>query len=152
MPVEAKSNFLRNWLATVSNPKSNVLQILQDKFQSKFDECFSDVQNQDSYLYPWNNFKETHTTCDENLSDGRSDTMLDETQTHYQNDDGKLFIGKVIDGKRSGRGILSWKDCLTSIEVQVEGFYHQGLLVGNVARISKGSEYRCIVVPKQVFN
>ena len=44
MNVEAKSNFLRRWLTTISNPVSNVLQVLQDKFQTKFDECFCSIQ------------------------------------------------------------------------------------------------------------
>ena len=138
MCVNAKSNFLRNWLATVSNPKSNVLQILQDKFQSKFDDCFSNVQDKDSYIYPWNDFTEIQTAC-HSWNVIQCDTILDKTRKHYQNDDGKVFIGSLIDGKRSGRGILYWKEHITNIEIQVEGFYHQDLLVGNVARISKGS-------------
>ena len=137
MNVDVKVNFLRNWLSTVSNPTSNVLQVLQDKFQSNFEERFSVDQNESSYLYPWNDFDGIQNTCDIN-NDDKNREATSNNQKQFRGEDGKIFTGTLMNGKRSGRGVLFWKDSDMNTEVQVEGFYHQNLLVGNVARITKG--------------
>ena len=138
MNVENKECFLRNWLSTISNPTSNVLQVLQDKFQSKFDEYFSDIENKDCQLYPLNHYKEIYNTDDKIINKDNFNSNFEKGKKKYQDKNGKVFSGTLINGERSGRGILSWKEKDANIEVQVEGFYHKNLLVGNVARITKG--------------
>ena len=138
MNVENKACFLRNWLSTISNPTSNVLQVLQDKFQSKFDENFSDNEIKACQLYPLNNFNEINDTDDDRINKKHFGRNFEKGQNKYQDKDGKVFCGKLNNDERSGRGIISWTEKDENIEVQVEGFYHQNLLVGNVARITRG--------------
>ena len=138
MNVENKASFLQNWLFTISNPASNVLQVLQDKFQSKFDDHFSDTENKECLLYPFNNYNEINNIDNDIINKDKFERNFEKGQKKYQDKDGKVFSGKFNNGKRSGRGIISWKENDANIEVQVEGFYHQNLLVGNVARITRG--------------
>ena len=131
--MEKKHNFLRNWLSMVSNPRSNVLQVLQDRFQSKFDDSFSEEENPNrdkKVLYPSKNIRNENEGCPEVENKEGADK-------HYQDDDGKVFKGRINNGERQGRGVLSWKELETNEEVCVEGFYHQDVLVGNVLRITR---------------
>ena len=131
--MENKSNFLQNWLSLISNPKSNIVQVLQDRFQSKLDDCFSEEEtglDDESILYPSENFIKQNAECIKQLN-GDSDD-------NYQDEDGNVFNGKIINGERNGRGILSIKNCENNEEICVEGFYHHNVLVGNVLRITRG--------------
>ena len=131
--MENKSNFLQNWLSLISNPKSNIVQVLQDRFQSKLDDCFSEEEtglDDESILYPSENFIKQNAECIKQLN-GDSDD-------NYQDEDGNVFNGKIINGERNGRGILSIKNCENNEEICVEGFYHHDVLVGNVLRITRG--------------
>ena len=132
--MEKKHNFLRNWLSMVSNPRSNVLQVLQDRFQSKLDDSFSEEENPNrdkKVLYPSKNLRNENKGCPEVANEEGADKQ-------YQDDDGKVFKGRITNGERQGRGVLSWKKLETNEEVCVEGFYHQDVLVGNVLRITRG--------------
>ena len=131
--MENKSSFLRNWLSLISNPKSNIVQVLQDRFQSKLDDCFSEEEtglDDESILYPSKNFIKQNAECIKQLN-GDSDD-------NYQDEDGNVFNGKIINGERNGRGILSIKNCENNEEICVEGFYHHNVLVGNVLRKTRG--------------
>ena len=138
--MENKHNFLRNWLSLISNPKSNIVQVLQDRFQSKLDDCFSEDESSidgNKILYPSNNFIE--------VKKDRLDLLNSENPSNnYQDENGSLFEGKVINRKRHGRGILSMKEYETNHDIRVEGFYHEDLLVGNVLRITRGTHKKLI--------
>ena len=132
--MENKHNFLRNWLSLISNPKSNIVQVLQDRFQSKLDDCFStdeSVIDRNKILYPSNNFIEVN-------KDRLDFPNTDNLSNHYQDENGAVFEGKIINGKRNGRGILSMTEYETNQDVRVEGFYHEDVLVGNVLQITRG--------------
>lgn len=131
--MEKKNNFLRNWLSLISNPKSNVIQVLQDRFQSKLDDYFLEEdtpERNNRVLYPSKNMVNENNDCHEVTNENGADK-------HYRDEDGTDFKGRIIDGERQGRGILSWKEHETNEEVCVEGFYHQDVLVGNVLRITR---------------
>ena len=134
--MENKHNFLRNWLSLISNPKSNIVQVLQDRFQSKLDECFSEEESLiggSKILYPSNHVIEVNR---DRLDFLNSDNATKNDQ--YEN--GSEFEGKIVNGKRQGRGILSMKESDTNQDVRVEGFYHEDVLVGNVLRITRGTQ------------
>ena len=132
--MENKSNFLRNWLSLISNPKSNVVQVLQDRFQSKLDDCFSEKEieiDDQRILYPSKKFIKQNSECTKQVKNDGSDN-------EYQNEDGTVFNGKISNGERNGRGILYRKNHEENEEICVEGFYHHDVLVGNVLRITRG--------------
>ena len=132
--MENKSNFLRNWLSLISNPKSNVVQVLQDRFQSKLDDCFSEEEieiDDQKILYPAKTFIKQNSECTKQLNN-------DDSDNNYQDDNGNVFKGTIINGERNGRGILSRKNPEDNEEICVEGFYHHDMLVGNVLRITRG--------------
>lgn len=134
--MENKHNFLRNWLSLISNPKSNIVQVLQDRFQSKLDDCFSEDESLidgTKILYPSNNFIGVNEDC---LDFSTSNNLTN----NYQNENGSVFVGKIVNGKRHGRGILSIKEYETNQDVRIEGFYHEDALVGNVLRITRGTK------------
>ena len=141
--MEKNHSFLRNWLSMVSNPRSNVVQVLQDRFQSKLDDSFSEEENPNrdkKVLYPSKNLRNENKGCPEVANEAGADK-------HYQDDDGKVFKGRITNGERQGRGVLSWKELETNEEVCVEGFYHQDVLVGNVLRITKG---KCVKLKSSI--
>ena len=131
------NGFLRKpikWLSLISNPKSNVVQVLQDRFQSKLDDCFSEEEieiDDQRILYPSKNFIKQNSVCIKEQNNNDSDYT-------YQDDDGNVFNGKIINGERNGRGIHSRKRHENNEEICVEGFYHHDVLVGNVLRITRG--------------
>ena len=132
--MENKSSFLRNWLSLISNPKSNIVQVLQDRFQSKLDDCFSEEEievDDQRILYPSKKFIKQNSEYTKQLNN-------DDSDNNYQDDDENIFNGKIINGERNGRGILSRKNHEQDEQICVEGFYHHDVLVGNVLRITRG--------------
>ena len=90
----------------VSNPRSNVVQVLQDRFQSKLDDSFSEEENPNrvkKVLYPSKNFRNENKGCPEVANEEGADKQ-------YQDDDGKVFKGRITNGERQGRGVYPGKN------------------------------------------
>ena len=89
--MEKKNNFLRNWLSLISNPKSNVIQVLQDRFQSKLDDHFLEEdtsERKNRVLYPSKNMVNENKDCHEVKNENGADK-------HYQDEDGTEFKGRI---------------------------------------------------------